>query len=104
MPPLTPRTTRAPRRFVSAWSLAGWSAGLSVTLGLPEHLERRLGPLARLGGGVGFLALALALLDEGRRDLAGGDLLEGDGEGLAGDGGDLRRHDGAEALAQLGEV
>ena len=37
-------------------------------------------------------------------DLVGGDLLEGDGERLAGHGGDLRRHVGAEALAELVEV
>ena len=34
-------------------------------------------------------------------DLVGGDLLEGDRQRLAGRRGDLRRHDGAEALGQL---
>ena len=37
-------------------------------------------------------------------DLVGGDLLEGDRQRLAGHRGDLRRHDGAEALAELAEV
>src|SRR4051794_25684898 len=53
------------------------------------------------------LALAVALLDVGsghEHDLAGCDLLEGDRKRLAGDGGDLGRHDGAQTLAQLVEV
>ena len=39
-----------------------------------------------------------------RDDLVGGDLLEADGQRLASDRGDLRRHDGPEALTQLAEV
>ena len=37
-------------------------------------------------------------------DLARGDLLESYRQRLAGDGGHLRRHDGAEALAELAEI
>ena len=45
-----------------------------------------------------------ASLGAGHDDLVAGDLLEGDRQRLAGHRGDLRRHDGAEALAELVEV
>ena len=54
---------------------------------------------AELLGRVAFGALVLARLDALVGDLVGGDLLEGDRHRLAGHGGDLRRHDGAEPIA-----
>src|SRR5262245_26369527 len=77
MPPDTPRTMRVPS------SIAVPAALLALDRG---------------GGLVGLLA------GVDHHDLVAGDLLEGDRQRLAGHRGHLRRHDGAQALAQLVEV
>ena len=89
MPPVTPRTTRRPASMRDA--------AISRSRRRPvarDRLER--GQLPVLG------QLLLGQLDGD--DLVGGDLLEADRQRLAGHGGHLRRHDGAQAVAQLPEV
>src|SRR5215213_5380204 len=91
MPPLTPRTTRRPSRGMAEGLLpdlavAQGADGAELALRLVRQGE---------GGGVGVLGQA------GVGDLVRRHLLEGDGEGLAGAGGDLRGHERAEALTEL---
>src|ERR687891_2436235 len=106
MPPDTPRTMRRPSSMeLSSGTDLGGPVGLAALAGL-----RLGGPdvgaghcLEPLGAGlVGVFAGGLGRVDE--HDLVAGDLLEGDGERLAGHGRHLRRHDGTQALAQLVEV
>src|SRR4249919_1686874 len=117
MPPVTPSTTRRPRRATSGLGAA--TAALPTGAEEPElataskgRFGAAIGRRLRLLGLVGFpgvgeqrgLGLSLGVffgrLGDGA-DLARLDLLEGDRQGLARHRRDLRGHDLAEPLAQL---
>ena len=65
--------------------------------------RRRARPASAAARGLGLRDLLGRRTVDGD-DLVGRDLLEGDRQRLAGHGGDLRRHDGAEPVAELAEV
>src|SRR5690606_6436018 len=106
-PRVSTGTTWAPpstsRRQTSTALYAAIPPATPRTMRRPSSKTRRPG-LVVAGPGPGVLVRLGALARAHHHDLVAGDLLERDRQRLAGDRGDLRRHDRAEPLAQLVEV